>query len=153
MAVLELLKRGAVDEAAALALQRCEDITDDAEAWFLLGTARHRLGLDDEALDAFQKAQQLAPADVRPRSAIGAMLGAAGKTAQALETFVAALALQPEQPRLLINAAIALEALGRDNEALAHYDRALAVFPRHGRCLAEPCGAQSAPWPHGTGTG
>ncbi len=133
--VLQLL--GANDLAAAerAASARVSAVHDDAEAWFLLGTARQRLGREDEARVAFETARRVDPDDPRPRTALGAMLGAAGRPAEALAEFDAALARRPDNPRLLVNAGIALEELGRDDEALARYDRALEIFAGMGDAL------------------
>lgn len=133
--VLQALAGGAFDDAATRAGARLAEDPDDAEAWFLLGTARHRQNRLDEATAAFRRACAAGPRDIRPRSALGTMLAAAGDTAAGLHEFQAALALAPDNPRLLINAAIALEALGQVHDALAHYDRAIATFPGMGDAL------------------
>ena len=133
--VLAALEQGALDTAALLTHAHLTGAPDDAEAWFLLGTTRHRQGRDDEALTAFRRACAVDPRDVRPRGALGAMLAAAGNTAAGLAEFEAALELAPDNPRLLTNTAIALEALGQDDAALARYDHALAMFPGMGDAL------------------
>ncbi len=118
-----------------MASARLAAVPDDAEAWFLLGAARHRLGDRAGALAAFETSIRLAPGDLRPRTARGALQAEAGRHAEALATFEEALALQPADPRLLVNAAVALEHLDRPDEALACYDRALAAFPGMGDAL------------------
>ena len=134
-AVLNALEQGALDTAALLTDARLADEPDDAEAWFLLGTTRHRQGRNDEALAAFRRACAIDPRDVRPRGALGAMLAAAGDTGAGLGEFEAALRLAPDNPRLLTNTGIALEACGQDDAALARYDQALAIFPGMGDAL------------------
>jgi predicted O-linked N-acetylglucosamine transferase (SPINDLY family) len=127
-----LLAAGRPAEAEAVLARHCREHPDDAPAWFLLGVARHRLRRTDAALDAFHRAAELDPLDVRPRSAAGVLLADAGWIEQGLAWFRAALALRPADPRLLTNAALALESLGRLTEALECYDRAIAIFPGMG---------------------
>lgn len=134
-ATARLLAEGRATQARAQCLRRCTEQPRDAEAWFLLGAARHRLGDAAAAVAAFDRATQIEPRDLRPRTAAAAVLAESGRTAEALQRFRAALALRPGDPRLLINTAIALESLDRGEEALAHYDRALAAFPGMGDAL------------------
>ncbi|MCC7411857.1 MAG: tetratricopeptide repeat protein [Gammaproteobacteria bacterium] len=134
-AVARRLASGEARDVEADCSRRCREDPDDAEAWFLLGASRHRLGDIEAALAAFASATRLAPADIRARTAAGAILADAGRVPEALAQFEAALVIRPGDPRLLTNTAIALESLGRHAEALTHYDRALDAFPGAGDAL------------------
>jgi protein O-GlcNAc transferase len=131
-AVLRLLEAGDAAAAAALAAARCASLPEDAEAWFLLGAARHREGRLEAAGAAFARAGELAPRDARVLAAQAALRGAAGDHEGALALSLRALEVAPGELRHRVNAAVALEALGRDDEARRHYDAALERFPGMG---------------------
>ncbi|MGE0484642.1 MAG: tetratricopeptide repeat protein [Gammaproteobacteria bacterium] len=130
--LLRLLEAGDAAGAAVLAASRCAREPDDAEAWFLLGSARHREGRLDEARAAFARAGELAPDDARVLAARAALDGTAGDHAGALALSLRAIEIAPGQLRHRVNAAVALEALGRDDEARRQYDIVLERFPGMG---------------------
>lgn len=107
----------------------------DAEAWFLLGCARDRLGRKVGARRAFKKCCALAPDLVEARFALATVCHALGLNHEALEHCRTAQALLPDDARALTQLGIALEANGRHVEALKAYEDALAIDPYHAEAL------------------
>ena len=105
--------------------------SDFAPAWNNLGNGLRRLGQDEEALRAYDRALALQPGFAEAHGNRGAALLALGRPQQALADFDAALAAQPGQAQLLLARADALLALGRAAEALAGYDAVIALAPNH----------------------
>ncbi len=82
-----------------------------------------------QALEEFDGALTLLPADPTFLNNRGAVLDKLGRHQEALAAFDQALALQPEDSVPLHNRGVALAQLGRFEEAIAAYDRALALTP------------------------
>jgi protein O-GlcNAc transferase len=129
------LERGDAVTAKAAAQASCEAQPLSAEAWFLLGAARHRTGDPEAALDAFEQAARLAPGASAIANAWASVLGELGRLAEAREILEAVLVQgQPPDPQALVNLAIALEGLGETAVAAARYREALET----GRASSHP---------------
>ena len=93
-------------------MEYCRSAQDDARGWFLLGVARHRSGRLDTALEAFDRAVQLAPIDTQAASTRAVVLDALGKPKEAVDALARALDHSPGQILLLFNHAMMLERSG-----------------------------------------
>jgi Flp pilus assembly protein TadD len=80
----------------------------DASIWHDLGLLRHHAGDDAAAIQALARAEQLAPDDVRPRTALAALYWKRGDKARAAREYRGLLALDlPEQLRAKVEWALA----------------------------------------------
>jgi len=80
----------------------------DPGAWHDLGMLRHDAGDDPGAIAALTRAEQLAPDDVRPRTALAALYWRRGDKASAAREYRAMLALDlPERLRAKVEWALA----------------------------------------------
>jgi tetratricopeptide (TPR) repeat protein len=80
----------------------------DASAWHDLGLLRHHEGDDPGAIEALARAEQLAPRDVRPRTALAALYWRRGDKASAAREYRGMLALElPDRVRAKVEWALA----------------------------------------------
>jgi len=80
----------------------------DASAWHDLGLLRHHDGDDPGAIEALARAEQLAPRDVRPRTALAALYWRRGDKASAAREYRGMLALElPDRVRAKVEWALA----------------------------------------------
>jgi len=80
----------------------------DPSAWHDLGLLRHNAGDDPGAIAALARAEQLAPDDVRPRTALAALYWRGGDKASATREYRELLALDlPDRLRAKVEWAIA----------------------------------------------
>jgi tetratricopeptide (TPR) repeat protein len=80
----------------------------DPGAWHDLGLLRHAAGDDETAIAALARAEQLAPDDVRPRTALAALYWKRGDKASAAREYRAMLALDlPDRLRAKVEWALA----------------------------------------------
>lgn len=107
----------------------------DAEAWFLLGAAHHRLQKPDAARAAFSQAAVLAPQHLQARFALASVCIELGDPAGALAPCRESVVLAPHEPGAWFSLAVAQEACGFLAEALESYDRALVLQPAHADAL------------------
>jgi Flp pilus assembly protein TadD len=84
-----------------------------------------------QALDAYRKAAQAAPADAEVQNALGLALARQGQFGPAVVALRRAVALTPERAPLLNNLGYALLLDGRADEARAIFRLTLAVDPGH----------------------
>jgi membrane associated rhomboid family serine protease len=98
------LTEGRYDDAVAHFRRAVEVSPDRASSWYNLGVTLSRLDRDAEALEAYQRANELEPDDAQYRDAVAGALAHAAYIAQGE---------------------------GRDEEAAAAYRRSLALAPEH----------------------
>lgn len=122
-----LLEQNRAAEAEALCAQACERDPANAQAWFLLGAARHRQGQIAQALAAFGRSAALDPTNVSVISAQATMLSLLSRAHEAVEACRRALALAPGDPQLRVNLGLALEQSADAAAALQQYGAALAA--------------------------
>jgi tetratricopeptide (TPR) repeat protein len=80
----------------------------DPGAWHDLGLLRHAAGDDERAIAALARAEQLAPDDVRPRTALAALYWKRGDRASAAREYRAMLGLDlPDRLRAKVEWALA----------------------------------------------
>lgn len=98
---------GETVEARAQLEQVVAARADDASAWHDLGVLRHHDGDDPGAIAALSRAEQLAPDDLRPRTALAALYWKRGDKANATREYRAMLALDlPDRLRAKVEWAL-----------------------------------------------
>ena len=123
-----LSDQGRLDLACSL-LQRLVEIEPDhSNGWTALGVALARTGDKPEALKAFQRALQLAPANPYALRNAGAILGEAAP-AEALPLFEKAAAMLPDDQQTLLGHGVCLLHLGRTKEADCVLSKCIEVNP------------------------
>lgn len=111
----------------ALLRNLCERYPGDAHPAFLLGALLERLGRDEAALQAFDRALGLDANHVQALSARTAVLLRMGRAAEARQQLEVALERMPSVAQLWFNLGVVQEALNDWPGALEAYDRALAL--------------------------
>jgi tetratricopeptide (TPR) repeat protein len=103
------------------------------EVWELCnkGLSYDRLGRSREALEFYNRALAIAPADATALCNKGVALDNLGRATEALECYRAALRLNPDLAEAWTNMGILLDSMGDAQEALQCYDRAIDVNPRY----------------------
>ena len=131
--------------AARLWRGRTRSAPNDGDAWAGLGLALARLGDDEAALAALDRAAVLGIERPGLATARGQALLRRGAAAEAVTAFDRALAADPHDLAGLVGLGVAWALLGQRDAALAAFDRALALDPldmaaRHNRArlLAAP---------------
>jgi len=112
-----LLERDENRQAAAILERFVARNPEAARGWMMLGAARRRLALLEEAMAATRRALALDSGFPEARSNLGELLLVRGRAAEALEEFERALALAPDLVAALNNRVAALYELGRFDEA------------------------------------
>ena len=101
-----------------------------------LGTALLKGGRQEEALQVFDKAVQLKPADAGLWRQLGDGLVDIGRSAEALLCFRRAVELGPDQGDAAYKAGVLLKEAERFDEALVYLDRSAEVQPDHAPTFA-----------------
>jgi tetratricopeptide (TPR) repeat protein len=131
--VLELIEAGQW-EAALFATEEILEKQDenlDARTWSVLGYIQDELNRDDEALESFNTAVQIAPKDAKLWNHRGAVLNNLGRDEEALESFDRAVQIDPEHSQSWNNRGSTLDRLGCYQEALTSFDRAVQIAPEY----------------------
>lgn len=118
LAGLAQQRQGRLDEARQLQLRLTQQAPTDVAAWINLAATEASMGLNAQALEHLQRAQQLDPNQPAIHFNRGNVLMQTGDIEAALESFRRAGELAPERPDPLCNQASALMQLGRRDEAL-----------------------------------
>src|SRR5215472_14250004 len=106
------------------------------DALYFNGRVAERLGSIREALDYYQSALDVQPADDRARASLAKMYVLGGATQQALELIGPGLLDHPDNPDLLAARAVALHQLKDDGEARADAERAVRLAPTNENAVA-----------------
>lgn len=133
------LARGDAAGARSVLEAFCADQPGSAEAWFLLGAARHRCGALEAALEAFARAADRAPGVPAIANARAVLLVELDRPEAAREVLEQAL-LGVEVPDLqvLVNLAIALERSGDQQLAESRYREAVTAARGNGHPVLVP---------------
>jgi Flp pilus assembly protein TadD len=103
-----LVTWGEVPEARAQLEIAADASPADASVWHDLGILRHDAGDDPGAIQALARAEQLAPDDARPRTALAALYWKRGDKASAAREYRGMLALElPDRLRARVEWALA----------------------------------------------
>lgn len=127
----QLIERNEPAAALAQLNAACALTPRDAGAHFLRGVAHHALGQLDDALQAFDTAAALDPANRDAAIAPLGLLCGLGRADEALARCERLAAAAPDDPDVRFNTGLVHEARGELARALACYDAALGRAPRH----------------------
>jgi tetratricopeptide (TPR) repeat protein len=132
--VLEALARGYLrGERLADALQACgfwlEREPEHPWPWLWRGGILERLGHGDKALEAYQRALELAPDDREVRLALGRLLLRERQPGGAAEQYLSLLDRSPDDAEALLGLARCRIEQGRAGEAVRFLDRVPAASP------------------------
>ncbi|HLT28996.1 MAG TPA: tetratricopeptide repeat protein [Myxococcaceae bacterium] len=105
------------------------DPTQQAEGYYLRGTAAFLAGDFSRALEAYTKVRELNPDDRRIDAAEGEVMLVSGRLKEALERFERAAKLDPERGATWGRIAFIREQLGEHDAAREALDRALELHP------------------------
>jgi len=133
------LARGDATGARSVLEAFCADQPGSAEAWFLLGAARHRCGALEAALDAFALAAERAPGVPAIANARAVLLVELDRPAAAREVLEQALhGVDAPDLQVLVNLAIALERSGDHLLAESRYREAVTAARGNGHPALVP---------------
>lgn len=113
----------------AMARHNLEKNSADFEAQYNLAAMLQARGMPTEAIEHFELAVRLRPADPTANNALGASLLGAGQAAEAVPYFLAALKAQPDYFDAHYNLANALASQEKYAEAVEHYRAAVRLHP------------------------
>ena len=102
----------------------------NADVVYKLGFIERTLGRNDEALELFQRYQQMVPGDYQVLGQIGSCLGDLGRFAEAESSLRRALT-RVDDALTHYNLGFVLTRVGRLPDAIVEYERALARDPNH----------------------
>ena len=126
----QLLDLGRVDDAIKHAREGLKVQPDNWELWNILGLAYLRIGMKEEAEDAFARAIERAPAIADLYNNMGVALMERGDPANALEYFKNGIVVSKgKNANLLRNAAAASLALDDTDEALRYITESIRLDP------------------------
>lgn len=123
----QLLRKQAL--YAAMALAKCRERPDDAQACAELGAQYAEMGEYRQAAAAYRDAVRLAPGNAGHLREFGAMLHLLGQYSDARQVLELALRLDPDAAEGWRNLGVAQAACGAWTEALACFQRAAALSP------------------------
>jgi protein O-GlcNAc transferase len=126
---MHLLETGAYAEAAEQAGKAAERDPASAHAWFLAGTALHRLGRREEAIAALGRATGLDPGSALAHHNLGVVFLELRRFAECEGESRAALGCTPDLVEAGVNLAAAVFAQGRAGEAEAVLRAMLVARP------------------------
>jgi tetratricopeptide (TPR) repeat protein len=126
-----LLDAGRVDEAARVAMQWCALEPAAPQAWFQLGLSHHRCDAYGLALEAYQRAQLLAPDHPMLSNNLSALRYTMGDYAASLRLCTEAVRVEPDSALAWTNTSNAWLALREPRNALLAAERACTLAPNY----------------------
>lgn len=125
----KLLRKGEFVQAADVLRQHVADNPDDAPGFEALGTACFAAGDNDGALQAFQRAAQLLPREVRVFVNLGAVHNRREEFKDALDVLRKALQKDRKSAEAYYNMGLAHRGLGQAKMAISAYREAIRLAP------------------------
>ena len=126
---LTLLQQGQFQAGAGLLRQSLTQNPQQPEAHYNFGFALQKLGLLNEAIQAYGHSITLAPNDVDTLMARGNVLATQKRYEEAAQDFTKVVKLVPQNADAWNNYGNTLLELAREPEAIETYDKALALRP------------------------
>ena len=99
--------------------------------WNILGAASARIGMLDEAIDAYKNCISLKPHFAEAYSNMGVALYNQGKEDEALLAYEKAISLKPDYIEAYRNMGVTLQGLGRYLEAIEAYNKCISINPNY----------------------
>jgi Flp pilus assembly protein TadD len=130
LAVLSSLRtKGDLNAAIALVKEQILKASDAPGHYMLLGELYVRNKQPENALEAFAKAQELAPTNPQPYIIRARVMHSIGKTSEAINEFQGLLQSQPNSIPANLGIATLYEAQEKFDEARAQYENVLKINP------------------------
>jgi tetratricopeptide (TPR) repeat protein len=126
---MNMMQQGRAGEAIPLLQEHCRLNSQDAEAFYLLGSCHGMLGQYPQAITVLQQSLMLQPDMPQTHFALGGAYKMSGEFENAITQFRAATELSPDMVDAEIALADALGTLGDMSEARQHYLKALEIQP------------------------
>ena len=101
----------------------------DPVIWNILGASRSKIGMPDEAIDAYKKSIMLNPNDGDTYFNMGIALRDQGKLEESIDAYKKAISLKPDYVEAYDNIGIILEHQGKSDEAVEVFKKALTIKP------------------------
>ena len=127
--LIEQFKNGRYEDSKKLAISMTQEFPENQFAWDVLGAVFGQTGRKSEAINAHQRAVQLAPQHAGVNYNLGKTLQKFGRLEEAEASYRQAIALKPDFPEAHSNLGNTLQELGRLEEAEASYRKAIALKP------------------------
>ena len=132
---VSLHQQGQLDAAEALYREILQTSPRHSHVLQLLGVVAGQRGQPQQAIDLFDQALAIDPANAAAWSNRGNALLELKRHTEALASYDRALAINPGHADALHNRGLTLHNLDRTSEALKSYDRALAIRPDYPQAL------------------
>lgn len=129
--IIEMIERGAFDDADRAATEARAHYPDDAELARLHGITLMQLRRHADAMETLEQAARLAPQSVEAKCNLGSARLASGDADGAIEYLRAALRESPGHPAILLTLGNALMAAARYQHARESYAMATHGAPTH----------------------
>lgn len=110
--------------------------TKTAEDWFKQGLAQGRLGNNEAAITAYQKAVERDPAHFRAYFNMGIRYGNIPQNLKAVECFKKALQLRPDDAMCHYSLALVSNLVGLTGEAIKLYQEAIRLNPEFAKAVS-----------------
>ena len=127
--IKSLLQAARYEEAKILCQKLCRQNDQDAEAWFLLGTACGQLRDYDSSIQGFLRSVAIQGNVAITHHNLGLVYLRAGRPALARSSLATALGLEPGSVAIRLELANAMQAAGSPEEAIPVYESILEFSP------------------------
>ena len=101
----------------------------DPVIWNILGASRSKIGMPDEAIDAYKKSIMLNPNDGDTYFNMGIALRDQGKLEESIDAYKKAISLKPDYAEAYSNMAVAFRKKGKLDESIEAYKKAISLKP------------------------
>jgi tetratricopeptide (TPR) repeat protein len=131
--LIELFKNGRYEDAEKLAISMTQEFPENQFAWDVLGAVFGQTGRKSEAINAHQRAVQLAPQHAGFHYNLGKTLQKVGRLEEAESSYKKAISVKPDFYEACYNLGVTLQELGRSKDAEASYRKAIALKPDYAK--------------------
>ena len=101
--------------------------------WNILGASRAKIGMLNEAIEAYKKCIILKPDSAEIYSNMGVALKNQGKLDEAIDAYKKAILFNPDYAEAYDNMGVALKNKGKLDEAIDAYKKAISLNPLHSK--------------------
>jgi len=125
--LIEQFKNGRYEDAEKLAISMTQEFPENQFAWEVLGAVFGQTGRKSEAINAHQRAVQLAPQHAGVHYNLGKTLQKFGRLEEAEASYRKAIALKPDYADAHSNLGVTLQELGKLEDALVQYKKSFEL--------------------------
>ena len=101
----------------------------DPVIWNILGASRSKIGMFDEAIDAYKKSISIEPNDCNTYFNMGIVLNDKGNLVESIEAYKKAISLKPNYAEAYSNMGVILKDQDKLDEAIDAYKKAITFKP------------------------